>query len=117
METLGGRQRRPQLRFDRSTSADGTTCLAVAGEVDMNTGDSFRQKVFRVLDEPGVNHLVLDLAPLRFIDSNGVATLLKARRAADQQGVRFGIIRADGAIRNVLEILGVYSILSTEERT
>jgi anti-anti-sigma factor len=117
MEHVGGRKRRPELRFDRSTSADGVTFLAVAGEIDMNTGDSFRQKIMLLLAEPGVNQLLLDLAPLQFIDSNGVATLLKARRAAVAQGIGFGVVNAGGPIRSVLDMLGVYPILSADERS
>jgi anti-sigma B factor antagonist len=114
METVGGPSRRQELRFDRSTSSDGVTRLAVAGEIDMNTGDCFRQKIMLVLAEPGVNRLLLDLGPLRFIDSNGVATLVKARRAADAQGIGFGVVNAGGSIRSVLDMLGVYPILSAD---
>jgi anti-sigma B factor antagonist len=115
MNTLGGRMHPPELRFDRIARANGVVCLAVTGEIDMTTGDCFRQAVMQVVDEPGVRRVLVDLAPLRFIDSNGVATLLTARRAASANSVSFGVINAGRSIRSVLRMLGVYDLLVIDE--
>jgi anti-sigma B factor antagonist len=114
METFDDRIPPPELRFDRTTRDNGVTCLTVTGEIDMTTGDCFRQTLLAVLGEPGVRRLLLDVAPLRFMDSNGVGVLVKAQRSAEERGVDFGIVNAQGAIRSVLEMLGVYDMLATE---
>jgi anti-sigma B factor antagonist len=111
METFEGLPQ-PQLRFDRTAALDGVVHLAVAGEVDMTTGDCFRQTLLTVLAEPGVRQLVLDVGGLRFVDSNGVGVLVKAQRAADERDVGFGIVNAAGPVRGVLEMLGVYEMLA-----
>jgi anti-sigma B factor antagonist len=105
---------RPELRIERAGAVDGVTCLAVAGEVDMTTGEQFERTLIGTLDEPGVTRLLLDVAPLRFIDSNGVAVLVKARRTADAHGIVFGLVNARGVVRSVLEMLGVYEMLAAE---
>src|SRR5947199_1426127 len=102
----------PELRFDRGTRDDGAVCLAVTGEIDMVTGDVFRQTVLGVLAEPGVQRLLLDVGGLRFMDSNGVGVLVKAQRTAEEKGIGFGIVNAQGTIRGVLEMLGVYDMLA-----
>jgi len=114
MEPFDGSQTRPELRFERIGPANGTTCLAVAGEVDMTTGELFERTVTGALREPGVTRVLLDVAPLRFIDSNGVAILVKARRAAEGNGIAFGLVNARGVVRSVLEMLGVYDMLAAE---
>jgi anti-sigma B factor antagonist len=116
MDTFGVPASRSELRFERLTQTDGAICLAVTGEVDMTTGDLFQQTLVRVLDEPGVARLRLDVAPLRFMDSNGVAVLVQACRTAERRGISFGIVNARGAIRSVLEMLGVYELLAAEEQ-
>lgn len=115
MNTLGGRMHPPELRFNRVTRAKGVTCLAVTGEIDMTTGDAFRQAVMQVIEEPGVRRVLVDLAPLRFIDSNGVATLLTARRAASAISVTFGVINAGRPVRSIFRMLGVYELLIIDE--
>lgn len=111
MESFEGRAQ-PQLRFDRTALQDGVVRLAVAGEVDMTTGDCFQQTLLAVLAEPGVRRLVLDVGGLRFVDSNGVGVLVKVQRAADERDIGFGIVNATGPVRGVLEMLGVYEMLA-----
>jgi|tagenome__1003787_1003787.scaffolds.fasta_scaffold17215018_1 anti-anti-sigma factor len=115
MDTLGGNGQRPDLQLDRVDGPDGLVCVAVRGEIDLVTGERFRDLVMRVLGEPGVARLQLDLSALRFIDSNGVTVLVKARRLADEQGITFGVVRVDGAIRDLLEMLGVHGMLALDQ--
>ncbi len=114
MDPFDGGTPRPELRFERARLRGGVTCLAVAGEVDMTTGELFQETLTHALYEPGVTRVLLDTAPLRFIDSNGVAVLIKARRSAEEQGIAFGIVNAHGVVRSVLEMLGVYDVLAAE---
>ncbi len=102
----------PALRLDRTDRPDGTTLLRVGGDVDMGTSAEFRETVMGVVGEPGVTGLVLDLADLTFIDSNGVTALVKASRAAGERGVSFEVTNARDTIRGVLEMLGVYEMLT-----
>jgi len=102
----------PLLRFDRDARDGGTVVLALTGEIDMTTGDVFRQTVLAVLGEPGVRRLLLDVGGLRFMDSNGVGILVKAQRTAEERDIGFGIVNVRGPIRGVLEMLGVYDMLA-----
>jgi len=113
MDTFDSALARPDLRLERIRT-DGVICFTVAGEVDMTTGEYFRQSLTQALDERGVTRLLLDVAPLRFIDSNGVGVLVRTRRAAGERGVDFGLVNAHGVVRSVLEMLGVYEMLAAE---
>ena len=99
------------MRFDRVRHADGVTVLLVSGEMDMTTGDQFRAVLRQALDEPDAQQLVLDLAGVWFLDSSAVSCLVKVQRTAEQRGRSFGVVNADGGVRSVLEILGVYQML------
>lgn len=101
------------LRLDRTDIADGSICLRVDGDVDMATGDDFDQTVMGLVGEPAVRALFLDAACLRFIDSNGVTVLVRAHRAAGQRGISFAITNVQEPVRGVLEILGVYDMLTS----
>ena len=102
----------PSLRIDRTDRPDGTTVLRVEGDVDMGTSGEFRETVMGIIGEPAVTGLVVDLAELAFIDSNGVTVLVKACRIAGERGTSFSITNAQDTIRGVLEMLGVYEMLT-----
>jgi anti-sigma B factor antagonist len=103
----------PELRLDRTDGTDGTTCLKVDGDIDMATGDKFRQTVMGLVSESRGKRVLLDVAGLKFIDSNGVTVLVKAHRAASEGGISFGISNVPDPIRGLLEMLGVYDLLTT----
>ena len=100
------------LRLDITDPADGRTCLAVHGDIDVTTSDDFKQTVMRLVGDPAINWLMIDAAHLDFIDSNGVTVLVKAHRAAGERGMSFGITNAQDSIRGLLEMLGVYDMLT-----
>ena len=103
-----------RLALTRSVTSGGVICLVVAGEVDIGTVNYLRDRVMEVVREPGVTALLLDFGPLRFLDSSGIATLIAAQRAAQEQGVSFAITNCQGAVRHVLEVTGVYEVLVTD---
>jgi anti-anti-sigma factor len=115
MDTSGGQIPTTQLRFERITGGDGDTCLSVIGEIDMTTGEHFRQTLVRILYEPGIGRLLLDFAHLGFMDSTGVGVLVKAQQIAAEQGIAFGIVNAQRPVHSVLTMMGVYKMLSVKE--
>jgi anti-sigma B factor antagonist len=105
------------LELDRSNDGYGRVRLAVAGEIDISNLDRLREAVTAILAEPHVTGLLLDFTSLDFIDSSGVAVLMRAKQAADHRGIGFALIKAHGKVQRVLAILGVDKILMpTEQR-
>jgi anti-anti-sigma factor len=100
------------LRLDITDRAEGRTRVTVHGDIDMTTSDYFQQTLMGLVAEPAVTSLVLDAADLSFIDSNGVTVLVKANRAAGERGIPFRVANIQYPIRELLEMLGVYELLS-----
>jgi anti-anti-sigma factor len=90
----------------------GRIHLSVAGDIDMTTGDRFTVALTEVLDQPDLCTLELDLGRLHFIDSNGVTALIRGHWAARERGVTLTIRNAVGPIRETLQMLGVYDLLT-----
>ncbi|GGQ59824.1 hypothetical protein GCM10010166_31760 [Couchioplanes caeruleus subsp. azureus] len=85
----------------------GVACLALHGEVDHDASDELVGAVERAGREPGVRHVVLDLAAVTFLDAAGVAALVTAALLAADGGVRLKTRGARGIVRLVLEVTGV----------
>jgi anti-sigma B factor antagonist len=112
LNMLSGLHLPPHLCLSHENRPAGVAVLAVTGEIDMSTGDDFRKALAVALAEPGIKRLTVDLGEVRFVDSNGVSSLLWALQTAEERHISFAVVNATGAARNVLEMLGVYDMLT-----
>jgi anti-sigma B factor antagonist len=103
-----------QVEVDR---APGCVVVSVGGEVDLATAS----KVAEALDEASREDsqpIVVDLARCAFIDSSGLALLVKAAQS-DGGGSSVMLAAARGQVRRALEISGLDGLLplypSTDE--
>jgi anti-sigma B factor antagonist len=96
-----------------SISADGTVAVVVAaGDIDLATHAAMDSAIQEAVATPGVDLVVVDLALVDFLDSSGIAGLIRGRRAADAAGVKYRVEGARGIAQQVLEVSGVWGYLS-----
>lgn len=86
--------------------------VAVGGEVDLATCPALDDEIRHAIDAEGVTAVQVDLSAVSFLDSSGIALLLRGRRRADERGVAYQVIGARGMTQEVLEITGVWAHLS-----
>ena len=100
----------PICQIDLATTESGAT-LTVAGQMDISCGDRFIACLREARDsEPGL--LVIDLRGVTFIDSTGLALLLKADGLARQNQFELQLVRSGAKIvQAVLEATGVEKFL------
>lgn len=91
---------------------EGVLTLAVSGEVDLATSGLVEDAITEAIGANGVSAVEVDLSAVEFLDSSGVALLLKGRRRADEQGVAYRVTGAQGTPLQVLQIAGVWGHLS-----
>ena len=91
------------MSFDVRTERMGTaTVVAFAGELDIASEVPAAAALEAALGNGGP--LIADLRELTFVDSTGVRVLLVAHLHAHKKGVLFGVARADGMVRRLLEV-------------
>jgi anti-sigma B factor antagonist len=112
MSRFGGSATPPRLDLGCTARHTGSTTLVVDGEIDMTTGDRFRHALVLALAEPGLEQLTVDVGRLQFIDSHGVSALIWAAQLAEDRGIGFAVTNAAGQTRTILEVLGVYELLT-----
>jgi anti-sigma B factor antagonist len=93
------------LEFTREDLADGVLLFAVEGELEAASADRLGDAVFAALDGQDTN-VVLDLAECSFIDSTGLAVLLRiARRVPGRDGTPgLAIVQGQRQVRRIFEI-------------
>jgi anti-sigma B factor antagonist len=98
-----------------STSA--ALCLAVAGEIDVESAARFRRAVESSIDAAvaaGLARVVFDLGGVTFMDSTGLGALIAARVKARTAGVTIGLTSVPDQVRKILSITGLLEIFPVE---
>lgn len=81
--------------------------FAVRGELDMSTAPELERGLEQALADPGASILV-DLSECEFIDSTGIALIVRAWQRLSEEGERqLALASGDHQVRRLLKITGV----------
>jgi anti-sigma B factor antagonist len=94
-----------------STTIDRCGVIIVTGELDSTTAPMLEENVASV-DGP----LLLDLRPVSFMDSSGIAALIRIRQRCLEANEGFRLVEASWVVKRVLELTGVVEILTGQNR-
>ncbi|MFD4576467.1 STAS domain-containing protein [Streptomyces sp. NPDC058417] len=111
----------PSFHLTTSAVSTGALTVAVSGELDFDTGDTFLAVLTSTLDAHAREHggtlrnLHLDCAALDVIDSLGLSMLLMLRRRTFAAGVTLHLDNRPVCLARMLEVTGTAAYL-TEDR-
>jgi anti-sigma B factor antagonist len=101
----------------RQVRREGDSLVAeVAGEIDLNRSLDFQQQAMELLDDRP-RRLVINLSGVKYMDSSGVASLVKLLSRARKHGVELLLVELQPRVRSVFEITrldGVFTICNSE---
>ena len=98
--------------IDRVDQPGGPVLLRLRGELDVHGAPSLRGQLLDLLPERPP--LVVDLKPLDFMDSSGLAVLLELRSRARQNGWSVSVRGARGRVRELLERTGTLTLVEAK---
>ncbi|HVF78882.1 MAG TPA: STAS domain-containing protein [Solirubrobacteraceae bacterium] len=106
---MGSRLNTPQLTVERSEQ-DGVHLVTLSGELDLYGVPELET----TLAQPGPEaRICLDLTALEFIDSTGLATVIRAHQTlAAGDGAIAVVAAATGSVRRTLEMTGLTTLLN-----
>lgn len=98
----------------------GIEVITVQGELDMNTAPQLEQQLEEVLSDNEAS-IMLDLSQCEFIDSTGIALIVRSwqqldRNAGGEGKGRLVLCSHNHQVRRLLKITGVESSISMHER-
>jgi anti-sigma B factor antagonist len=98
----------------------GISAITVHGELDMNTAPQLERELEAVLADADAS-LMLDLSQCEFIDSTGIALIVRSwqrldREAGGEGEGRLVLCSHNHQVRRLLKITGVESSISMHER-
>jgi anti-anti-sigma factor len=101
--------RAAEVAIDTRIDASGVPLITVDGELDSSNVATLEATIAKVTAERPAQ-LVFDLSGLRFMDSAGISALIGAATRVDAVRLR----RPSPAVKRVIELTGLSSILPTE---
>ena len=91
--------------LDYETSRNGTVAVVAAtGELDLSGAGPLEAELDRLIDDPGLAAVVLDLRGLEFMDSTGLRLVILADRRARDGNTRFALVRGNDTVQRVFDI-------------
>ena len=100
------------LTLNTRSEADRAV-LEVAGEVDVYTGTTLRDRISGLLDS-GVRDLIVDLGRVDFIDSTGLGVLVGALNRARELGGSLQLVCAQERVLKLLRITGLDQVFTVQ---
>jgi anti-sigma B factor antagonist len=88
--------------------------LVATGEIDSSSAPVLAGRLDRVF-EGALDHLVVDLCGVTFLDSAGLSVLATAHRRAAERQVSLRVLAATRAVVRPLQITGLWKLLDAEQ--
>ena len=96
------------------TCRDGAVTAALSGEIDHHSARVIMRELEEVVAHRLPRALTLDLSGVTFMDSSGIAVLLRARRSMEGLGGTLRVARIPAQPRRVLDAAGIGRLVTLE---
>jgi anti-sigma B factor antagonist len=104
------------FEVNRETLEGRISVIAIRGELDMNTAPELDRELEAALSEADAS-IVLDLSECEFIDSTGIALIVRAWRRLNEEGDRRLVLCCiNQQVQRLLTITGVDDSISMHEQ-
>jgi anti-sigma B factor antagonist len=98
----------------RRREDDRGIVLALRGELDLATGPDLERQLVDIDGAVAQGRLLIDLTGLEFMDSTGLALLVRAQRSAKANAHDLSLRVGTSQVRRVLEVAGVLGRFTVE---
>jgi anti-sigma B factor antagonist len=102
-----------QLTLRRSPDADGVVVI-LEGELDLATAPQL-ERALREVQATSPGRILIDLRDLGFMDSTGLAVIVRAQLAADTSGHRLALGHPPPQVKRLLQITGLVDLFTFED--
>lgn len=91
-----------------------TLTVRLESELDHHAAAGMRDQLDRLIRDRRVQHLVLDLKKLRFMDSSGIGFIIGRYKLMARRGGSIAVINADRRMDKIFEMAGLYQLVDRE---
>ncbi|OEH93591.1 anti-sigma F factor antagonist [Bacillus solimangrovi] len=85
--------------------------VRLQGELDHHTSEQLREEIQAVLEERKIQHLILNMESLTFMDSSGLGVILGRYKQIQSQGGRMLVCSISPSVQRLFEMSGIFKII------
>ncbi|MCA0985862.1 anti-sigma F factor antagonist [Guptibacillus algicola] len=89
--------------------------IRLEGELDHHTAEELRERVDQLLEERKIEHIVLSLEGLSFMDSSGLGVILGRYNKVKSFGGEMVVCSISPAVKRLFEMSGLFKIVRLED--
>ncbi|MBO8154888.1 MAG: anti-sigma F factor antagonist [Bacillaceae bacterium] len=89
--------------------------VRMSGELDHHTAEELKTKWKERLDDEEIQHVVINLETLSFMDSSGLGVILGRYKEVKQQGGEMVVCSISPAVHRLFELAGMFKIIRLEQ--
>ncbi|MCM3236882.1 anti-sigma F factor antagonist [Heyndrickxia oleronia] len=90
-------------------------CIRLSGELDHHSAESLRENVTQAIENYQIQHLVLNLEQLTFMDSSGLGVILGRYKQIKQKNGEMVVCAISPAVKRLFEMSGLFKIIRLDE--
>jgi stage II sporulation protein AA (anti-sigma F factor antagonist) len=102
------------LMIDLETK-NNVLLIRLSGELDHHTAEELREKVSSKLEKNKIEHIVLNLQSLSFMDSSGLGVILGRYKQIKNLGGEMVVCSISPAVKRLFEMSGLFKIIRLED--
>lgn len=92
-----------------------TLIVRLKGELDHHTAETVKVKMEEAIMRGDVNHVVLSMKDLSFMDSSGLGVILGRYKLITARGGKMVVCDVNPAVYRLFEMSGLFKILTIQE--
>lgn len=92
-----------------------TLIVRLSGELDHHTADTVKVKMEEAILRGDVNHVVLSMKDLSFMDSSGLGVILGRYKLITARGGKMVVCDVNPAVYRLFEMSGLFKILTIQD--
>jgi anti-sigma B factor antagonist len=104
------------LTLTTREGADGTTLIAVGGEIDVYTAPRLRDRISELVAE-GCYQLVVDMEAVEFLDSTGLGVLVGGLKKVRAHNGSLELVCTQDRLLKIFRITGLAKVFAIHDST
>lgn len=89
-------------------------CIRLSGELDHHSADELRERATKAIEDYDIQHIVLNLEQLSFMDSSGLGVILGRYKQIKQHHGEMVVCAISPAVQRLFEMSGLFKIIRLE---
>ncbi|PLT28269.1 anti-sigma F factor antagonist [Peribacillus deserti] len=93
---------------------DNILCIRLSGELDHHSAEELKEKASAAIEKHGIQHIILNLEELSFMDSSGLGVVMGRYKQIKQKHGEMIVCAISPPVKRLFDMSGLFKIIKLE---